>query len=173
MTGLILYIIKSSLFLTVFYSFFMLVMRRTTFFRFNRIAFITGTAVCMVLPFMNIELPAEASVNAPMMVIQSALNSETVALEGAVVTAGEAATSNVHAVDIIFIAGALLSFLTTMASYIRMRRLMKSSTVTISDGMKIRIIEHEIPSFSRSPHRSQTGHILAAHCALHRENQWC
>lgn len=148
MTGLILYIIKSTLFLTVFYSFFMLVMRRTTFFRFNRIAFITGTAVCMVLPFMNIELPAGASVNAPMMAIESALNSETVALEGAVVTAGEAATSNVHAVDIIFIAGALLSFLTTMVSYIRMRRLMKSSTVTISDGMKIRIIEHEIPSFS-------------------------
>ena len=148
MTGLILYIIKSSLFLTVFYSFFMLVMRRTTFFRFNRIAFITGTAVCMVLPFMNIELPAGVSVNAPMMAIESALNSETVALEGAVVTAGEAATSNVHAVEIIFIAGALLSFLTTMVSYIRMRRLMKSSTVTISDGMKIRIIEHEIPSFS-------------------------
>lgn len=148
MTGLILYIIKSSLFLTVFYSFFMLVMRRTTFFRFNRIAFITGTAVCMVLPFMNIELPAGASVNAPMMAIESALNSETVALEGAVVTAGETATINVHAVDIIFIAGALLSFLTTMVSYIRMRRLMKSSTVTISDGMKIRIIEQEIPSFS-------------------------
>ena len=148
MTGLILYIIKSTLFLTVFYSFFMLVMRRTTFFRFNRIAFITGTAVCMVLPFMNIELPAGTSVNAPMMAIQSALNSETIALEGAVVTAGEAATSNVHAVDIIFIAGAVISFLTTLVSYIRMRKMMKSSPDTISGGMKIKVIDHEIPSFS-------------------------
>lgn len=148
MTGLILYIIKSTLFLTVFYSFFMLVMRRTTFFRFNRIAFIAGTIICMVLPFMNIELPAGISVNAPIMAIENALTSGETVLESAVVTAGETPGRALHAIDIIFIAGALISFTTTMVSYIRMRRLMKSAPGIMSEGMKIKVIDQAIPSFS-------------------------
>ena len=148
MNGLILYIIKSTLFLTVFYSFFMLVMRRTTFFRFNRAAFIMGTAICMVLPFLNIGLPSGVSVNAPIMAIESALKSETVTLQGSVVTAGEDSGKNINIADMIFIAGALISFVTTLVSYFRMRRLMKSVPHTNAGGFKIKIIDQEIPSFS-------------------------
>ena len=126
----------------------MLVMRRTTFFRFNRIAFIAGTIICMVLPFMNIELPAGISVNAPIMAIENALTSGETVLESAVVTAGEAPGRALHAIDIIFIAGALISFTTTMVSYIRMRRLMKSAPGIMSEGMKIKVIDQAIPSFS-------------------------
>ena len=53
----ILYIIKSTVYLSVFYVFFMLVMRKTTFFRFNRIVFLVLTALCLVLPLLHISLP--------------------------------------------------------------------------------------------------------------------
>ena len=53
----LLYIIKSTVYLSVFYVFFMLVMRKTTFFRFNRIVFWILTALCLVLPLLHISLP--------------------------------------------------------------------------------------------------------------------
>ena len=148
MGGFILYIIKSTLFLTVFYSFFMLVMRRTTFFRFNRIAFILGTAICMVLPFMNIELPSGNAINAPMMAIESALSPEITALPGSVITAGESPLTNIRIIDVLFITGALISLMTTATSYAGMRRLMNSVRGTDADGISIKVIEKDYPSFS-------------------------
>ena len=148
MGGFILYIIKSTLFLTIFYSFFMLVMRRTTFFRFNRIAFILGTAICMVLPFMNIELPAGNTLNAPIMAIESALSPEITALPGSIITAGEASATNIRLIDVLFVAGAIVSFLITMVSYAGMQRMINSAHGTTADGMNIKVIDKDFPSFS-------------------------
>lgn len=148
MGGFIIYIIKSTLFLTIFYSFFMLVMRRTTFFRFNRIAFILGTAICMVLPFMNIELPAGNSINAPIMALESALSPEITALPGSVITAGESPLTDIRIIDVLFIAGALISFVTTATSYAEMRRMMDTVRGTTSDCMCIKVIDKDFPSFS-------------------------
>ena len=52
------YLLTSSLLLTVFYTFFMLFMRKTTFFRFNRAAVLAGTLACMLLPLFDFGLPA-------------------------------------------------------------------------------------------------------------------
>ena len=52
------YLLTSSLLLTVFYAFFMLFMRKTTFFRFNRAAVLAGTLACMLLPLFDFGLPA-------------------------------------------------------------------------------------------------------------------
>lgn len=48
------YLLKSALLLAVFYAFFLLFMRKTTFFRFNRMALLAGTAVCLLLPLFRI-----------------------------------------------------------------------------------------------------------------------
>lgn len=72
MAELIIYIIKNTVYLSVFYAFFMLVMRKTTFFRLNRIAFLTGTFICMVLPLVSIRIPGDMT--APMTLIENALN---------------------------------------------------------------------------------------------------
>ena len=52
------WILKSTLLLTAFYAFFMLFMRKTTFFRFNRAAVLAGTLACMLLPLFDLGLPA-------------------------------------------------------------------------------------------------------------------
>ena len=48
----LLYLLKSTVYLSVFYLFFLLVMRRTTFFRFNRSVLLAGSAVCLLLPLL-------------------------------------------------------------------------------------------------------------------------
>ena len=54
MTPFLLYIGRSSLYLALFYAFFLLVMRRTTFFRLNRILLLAGTLVCFLLPLLRL-----------------------------------------------------------------------------------------------------------------------
>ena len=54
MTPFLLYIGRSSLYLALFYAFFLLVMRRTTFFRLNRILLLAGTVACFLLPMLRL-----------------------------------------------------------------------------------------------------------------------
>ena len=152
MTGLLLYIIKSTLYLTVFYSFFMLVMRKTTFFRLNRVAFIVGTCICMVLPFIDISVPNYLEARMPMDVIEGVLESsspESVTLESAVVTDESTGSGiGISLIEIIFIAGAIVSFCTTARSYWLMRRMILSVEDKVIDGVRVKVTEEDIPSFS-------------------------
>ena len=157
MTGAILYIIKSTLYLSVFYTFFMLVMRKTTFFRLNRIAFITGTFLCLGLPFIDISLPEHVGMNMPITIIENALigpESEPIMLEGALVSwAGSAQPGQkIPLIGILFIAGAVASLLFTARSYMMMRKMIKTANITYKDGMPVRITEAETPSFSWGSH---------------------
>lgn len=157
MTGVLLYIIKSTLYLSVFYAFFMLIMRKTTFFRLNRIAFIIGTCLCMALPFVDIRLPEQVEMNMLMTIIENALTrpeSEPIMLEGAVVSGSDSAEQGrkVLFIGIIFMAGAIVSFLITARSYMMMRKMIKSAKTTDINGMPVRITEAEIPSFSWGRH---------------------
>ena len=156
MTALLLYIIKSTLYLTVFYSFFMLVMRKTTFFRLNRVVFIAGTCICMLMPFIDISLPHNIESRMPMGVIEAVLtnsSSESVALEGTVVTdEGAESGMGVPLIEIIFFAGALVSFFITARSYWLMRRMILSVQDKVIDGVHVKVTEADIPSFSWGRH---------------------
>ena len=50
MSYFLIYLIKSTVYLGLFYAFFLVAMRSTTFFRFNRVMLLLGTFVCMLLP---------------------------------------------------------------------------------------------------------------------------
>ena len=54
MDAFLLYLGRSGLYLSLFYAFFLLVMRRTTFFRFNRITLLAGSYLCLLLPFIRL-----------------------------------------------------------------------------------------------------------------------
>ena len=54
MENFLLYILRSGLYIGIFYAFFLLVMRKTTFFRLNRILLLAGTFICMLLPLLRI-----------------------------------------------------------------------------------------------------------------------
>ena len=130
----------------------MLVMRKTTFFRLNRVAFIVGTCICMVLPFIDISIPDNLEARMPMDVIESVLESsstESVLLDGAVVTDESTGSGiGVFLIEIIFIAGAMVSFFTTVRSYWLMRRMILSVEDKVIDGIRVKVTEEDIPSFS-------------------------
>ena len=58
MNAFLLYLLKSTLLLAVFDAFFLLVMRRSGHFRFNRIVLLYGSAACLLLPLIRLHLPA-------------------------------------------------------------------------------------------------------------------
>lgn len=58
---MIAWILKTALLLAGFYSFFLLFMRKTTFFRFNRVILLTGTVLCLLLPLVRINVELSGS----------------------------------------------------------------------------------------------------------------
>lgn len=54
MTEFLLYTGRSGLYLGIFYAFYLLVMRRTTFFRLNRIVLLLGSFACALLPLIRV-----------------------------------------------------------------------------------------------------------------------
>ena len=152
MNGLILYIIKSTLYISVFYSFYLLVMRKTTFFRLNRIVFIAGTFLCLALPFVKIQMPVESTVITPIAIIEEAISAEPFTLAAAVVGAEAPVNWTRLLICAIFLSGALVSFIVTAVSYIRMCRMIRSVKPVTIDGAPVKIVEEEIPSFSWGKH---------------------
>ena len=53
------WLLKTALLLAGFYAFFMLFMRKTTLFRLNRAVLLSGTAACLMLPTVriNVDIP--------------------------------------------------------------------------------------------------------------------
>ena len=60
---MIAYIIRSGLMLSLFSLFFILVMKRTTFFRFNRIMLMAGSFMCLLLPLFDVSFMPETVVS--------------------------------------------------------------------------------------------------------------
>ena len=152
MNELILYIIKATLYISVFQSFYLLVMRKTTFFRLNRIVFLAGTFLCLALPFAKIHMPVESAVISPIALIEEAISTEPMSLPAAVVGAEAPVNWSRLMIIAIFLSGALVSFIVTAVSYIRMCIMIRSVKPETIAQTQIRVIEEDIPSFSWGRH---------------------
>ena len=152
MNELILYIIKSTLYTSVFQSFYLLLMRKTTFFRLNRIVFIAGTFLCLVLPFIKIHIPVESTVITPITFIEEAIATRPLTLPAAVV--GTEAPVNWFRliISLIYMCGAISAFIVTAVSYLRMCLMIRSVKPTMIDGQPVKIVDEDIPSFSWGKH---------------------
>ena len=150
MTGLVLYIIKSTVYLSVFYIFFMSVMRRTTFIKLNRIIFLIGTLLCFILPYINLGfVPYEST---PIGIIQDALDEYYTEGTGVTTSEGIKSSRSISTFEIIYMLGAALSLLRTVGSYVQMKRILKNIPITEYNGTSIKITDSKIPSFSWRDH---------------------
>ena len=146
MTGFLIYILKSTLLLAVFDAFFLLVMRRSGWFRFNRITLLAGSAACLLLPLI------------PFRVNRATLYSTW--LEPVVVAAGDPAEPAVAAtasgmsfswqafVLALYLLGALVALVFYLRSYGLMFRLLRRTPSERRDGYTLHLIAQETPSFS-------------------------
>ena len=55
------YILRAGLYLGLFYAFYLLVMRRTTFFRLNRVILLAGSYLCLILPLIRLRSVSSVS----------------------------------------------------------------------------------------------------------------
>ena len=152
MNELILYIIKTTLYISVFQSFYLLAMRKTTFFRLNRIVFLAGTFLCLALPFVKVQMPIESAVISPIALIEEAISAEPMSLPAAVVGAEAPVNWSRLMIIAIFLSGALVSFIVTVVSYMRMCIMIRSAKPETIAQTQIRVIEEDIPSFSWGRH---------------------
>ena len=139
MTAFLLYIARSGLYLGIFYAFYLLVMRRTTFFRLNRIALLAGSVICAVLPLLRVRpthLLAEAG---PLSIIGAGE-----------ATAGSSSGAFPWAwlLSALYIAGIVLVAGITVISAVRLHRKTAGSERTLTNGYKTVVMEEDIPSFT-------------------------
>ena len=139
MTPFLSYIGRSSLYLALFYAFFLLAMRRTTFFRLNRALLLLGTLACFLLPLLRVR-----TVTVPQIVL-GPLTEVSVATD----PAGPSAASPVPYLEILYMAGLLAVGAWTVTAYARMRRTIRKGTeVPQEDGTKLVLMDSDTPSFS-------------------------
>ena len=140
MTPFLLYIGRSSLYLALFYAFFLLVMRRTTFFRLNRILLLVGTVACFLLPLLRLR-----TVEVPLLMVGSL----TEAASEPAFTAGPSAASPVPYLELLYIIGFLAVLGWTAVAMVRMYRTIRKGAATrLEGGIRLVLTEADIPSFS-------------------------
>ena len=138
MTPFLLYIGRTSLYLSLFYAFFLLAMRRTTFFRLNRVLLLAGTLACFLLPFFRLRTVQVPSLTVgPLTEVGSALPD------------GLSAASPVPYLEILYAAGFLAALISTVAALVRMHRTIRQgSPERLEDGTRLVLTDADIPSFS-------------------------
>ena len=140
MTPFLFYIGRSSLYLALFFAFFLLVMRRTTFFRLNRILLLAGTVACFLLPLLRLR-----TVEVPF--LMAGPLTETTSEPA--LTAGPSAASPFPYLELLYILGFLSVLGWTVAAMVRMYRTIRKGTATrLEDGTRFVLTEADVPSFS-------------------------
>lgn len=138
----LLYIGRSSLYLAVFYAFFLLVMRRTSLFSFNRIVLLAGTAVCFVLPLVRLRTEAAEVAGAA---AAGPLTAVGVAAEP-LQAAGPAGPA--LPLQLLYVAGAAAVLAFTGLSALRLARTIRSGRTTQEDGYRLTLVDGGVHSFS-------------------------
>ena len=140
MTPFLLYIGRSSLYLALFYAFFLLVMRRTTFFRLNRILLLAGTVACFLLPMLRLR-----TVEVPFLMAGPL----TEAASEPALTAGPSASSPFPYLELLYAIGFLAVLGWTAVAMVRMYRTIRKGAATrLEGGIRLVLTEADIPSFS-------------------------
>ncbi|MBO4755243.1 MAG: M56 family metallopeptidase, partial [Bacteroidales bacterium] len=126
---------------SLFYAFFLLVMRHTTLFRFNRIVLLAGSALCLVLPFIKIRTVEAVLAQAGELTMVSA--SEAAQQEP--VAAAIPWTSVLTGLYFLGLAAVLVAILVSSG---KMVRLMKRGTAQKLEDCTLVVSGEDIPSFS-------------------------
>lgn len=163
MSAIIVYIIKSTLYLTQLYAFFLGVMRKTPFFRLNRWMLVVGTVVCMLLPFYSVSVEETGMVQMPMQSLNDCMAedavhlsvSEEVIADAPLMEKPATETENISFFTILsflYMAGAVVCGWLTCRSISQMQRLIDAFLPMWKDGFWLVVVPDSIASFSWNRH---------------------
>lgn len=142
---MIAYLITSGLLLSVFYAFFMLLMRKTTFFTFNRFSLMAGSLLCLALPLIHWDFSGTAVSNViPTLTLPQAV----VSAEGGTLNAADKGISWLGVVSRIYFLGAFVVLIMNILSVIQTSRMIASGEHIQKEGFKVTIVDAPVASFS-------------------------
>ena len=159
MSYFLIYLIKSTVYLGLFYAFFLMAMRSTTFFRFNRAMLLLGTFVCMLLPCYTITVNEVEGIQLPMQILDEMLVLKTTdePIETSAIalplqeTAPTASSPSLPIVLLsIYFLGMLVYLVMVIRSFAEVWKMIASHPKQWKDGCWLVIIPEKIPSFSWS-----------------------
>lgn len=141
---MIAWIFKSAVLLALFYLFFMLFMKKTTFFRFNRTVIAAGTLICLALPLLPLDLPGPADGAGVYRMILPEVEASG---------AGNAAGFDWKVLLLsIYAAGTVTVLVSTAVSLLRIFMALRNHGSFRSDEVIIHVCEPGTPSFSFMNH---------------------
>ena len=140
MTPFLLYIARGGLYLSLFYAFYLLVMRRTTFFRMNRVMLLAGSYLCLLLPVIRLRAVTASSVT---------LDATTVdVVAGPVGQALRASFPWNEFLMVIYLVGAVIILVLYLISAWEMRRMIRKGKYVEREGCNLVLLDDDSPSFS-------------------------
>ena len=169
------YILKSTLLLTLFYAFFILFMRKTTFFRFNRAALMLGSAACLLLPLVKLSLPGIAGAES-----LPHLSISEITVNGSEIPEAGHSPNWMRLFAALYLAGASAVFAATVLALGRTLSIIHKGRYAGTSDIRISIIDGDIHSFSFLSHivisredyeenpvilRHETAHVKCRHSA--------
>ena len=140
MNAALLYLGRSGLYLGIFYAFYLLVMRRTTFFRLNRAALLAGSLVCVLLPLLRLRKAPETVVVAGPLTITG--------IDGMADVASSAPWNWPSVILFLYIAGALVVAAYTLVGAISLHRRVSGGEKARIGGINTVILDTDLPSFT-------------------------
>lgn len=139
MTPFLLYIARASLYLALFYAFYLLVMRRTSLFRFNRFALLLGTLACHLLPLLRLRTVILPESNLmPVETLETGAVSEPVG----------ASAAHFPWLAVLYGAGVAAIVVLSLVSVARTRKLIRSGMQQPCEGCLLTLLDRDVPSFS-------------------------
>lgn len=162
------YLIKSGISLFVLWALYRVLLSGATFFRLCRIVLVGGTAACLLLPFVRLDVE-EAPVQAPVLRLEEVLTEAPLPMEFAewaepaveTVAAPEPSRPLRNGLPALYLLGVLAAGGWLLAGYLRMAQLMRKARRHKADGVTWCLTPCAVKPFSWgatwcSPRRSST-----------------
>jgi len=140
MSPFVFYLSRAGLYLSLFYAYYLLVMRRTTFFKLNRALLLAESYLCLLLPFIRLRTVSVASIATDLSIVDVGTESDGVAVPTAFPWQ--------EVLLAIYITGALVTLTLYGLSAWKMGRLIRKGEKLEREGYHLVILEEDIPSFS-------------------------
>ena len=145
MTAFLLYIARAGLYLSLFYAFYLLVMRRTTFFRLNRVLLLLGSYLCLLLPFIHLRTATTSVMASELTMV--AVGTESTADAAPLATPATSFPWS-ELILSVYLAGALAVLLLFALSTLKMGRLIRKGEIEEMEGCRLVLMDQDVPSFS-------------------------
>ena len=140
MTPFLLYIARAGLYLALFYAFYLLVMRRTTFFRLNRALLLAGSYLCLLLPLIRLRT------------VSVSVSVSELSMVGVGDQPAEQAFRVIfpwkEALLALYLIGAVISLSLFLISAWKMVKIIRSGENSAHDGCRLVVLGQDAPSFS-------------------------